>query len=115
MTLSKRSHEGYLMLDHRASPGFTKEQAQKLGYRPEHVQEGKLFEAPTMGCHHCGTVVLINPDRKRDRAYCPHCDRYVCDNCELERKLPNYVHRTQRQKLEQQVMHIELALIKGIY
>jgi len=40
-----------------------------------------LFEAPTLGCAHCGTIVILNPARQRERAYCPKCDRYMCDNC----------------------------------
>jgi hypothetical protein len=106
MALSKRAYEGELLVDHRASPGLTNEQAHKLGYTldntgvPNAVAEGKVFEAPTMGCNHCGTVVIINPSRTRDRAYCPSCDHYICDNCELERKLPDYKHATHRQKIE---------------
>lgn len=110
MVLSKRSHEGELFIDHRASPGFTDEQAIALGYLPSALAEGKVFEAPTMGCNHCGTVVIINPNRKRDRAYCPACDMYVCDNCELERRSSNYTHKTYRQKIFEQ---LNLALIKG--
>jgi hypothetical protein len=108
MILSKRSHEGEIFLDHRASPGFTAEQAKKLGYveTSSNVGEGQLLEAPTMGCAHCNTVVIMNPDRKRDREWCSSCDRYICDNCGLERKLPGYEHKSFRQKLT-------LALIQG--
>lgn len=112
MGLTKRSHEGELFVDHRASPGLTDEQAIKLGYAPGILGEGKVFEAPTMGCNHCGTVVVINPKRTRDRDWCSQCDMYVCDNCALERRLPGYVHRTHRQNIIDQA---NLALIKGTY
>ena len=110
MALTKRAHEGEIYIDHRASPGLSNEQALKLGYVPEALSEGKVFEAPTMGCNYCGTVVIINPNRKRDRAYCPACDMYICDNCELERRLPDYTHKTHRQKIFEQ---LNLALIQG--
>lgn len=108
MVLTKRSHEGEIFIDHRASPGLSKEQAAKFGYISDAVDEGKVFEAPTMGCNHCGTVVVINPKRTRDREYCSNCDMYICDNCGLERKLPGYVHRTHRQNLYE---NAQLALI----
>jgi len=111
MVLTKRSHEGELFIDHRASPGFTDEQAIKLGYIPSALSEGKVFEAPTMGCNHCGTVVIMNPKRTRDREYCSNCDMYICDNCALERKLPDYTHKTHRQKIFEQ---LNLAQIKEI-
>ena len=92
MVLSKRSHEGYLMVDHRGSPGIPPEIARKLGYEPEQVAEGQLFEAPTLGCAHCGTVVIMNPNRVRERAWCFKCDQYICDNCEYLKQQSNYVH-----------------------
>lgn len=101
MALSRKSFEGEISVDHTASPGFTPEQARKLGYLPYTVAEGKLFEAPTMGCNHCGTVVIMNPDRHREREYCMQCNMYVCDNCGLERKTSGYTHRTYRQKLDE--------------
>jgi len=110
MALSKKSYEGEIFVDHRASPGLTNEQAIKLGYIPDKLSEGKVFEAPTMSCNHCGTVVIINPKRTRDRDWCSHCDMYVCDNCAIERKLPDYVHKTYRQKI---IEHATLALIQG--
>lgn len=73
--------EGYLFVDHRASPGFSPELAQRLGLDPSQVGEGKVMEAATLTCKHCGVVVVKNPDRVRARARCSKCDAYVCDNC----------------------------------
>lgn len=73
---SKRSHEGYLLVDHRAAPTC---EGLPPGIR------GPMFEAPTVTCSHCQRVVVLNPLRTRDRAYCPKCDHYVCDQCELVR------------------------------
>ena len=100
MSLLKKSHDGEIMVDHRASPGIPADMARRLGYDPQQVKEGALFEAATMGCSHCGTIVVMNPLRKRERAYCPQCNRYICDWCEQARHQPDYVHRTIRQIAE---------------
>jgi ribosomal protein S27AE len=92
MAFTQTAHEGYLMIDHRASPGIPEDVALKMGLNPSDVGEGTLYETPTMGCAHCGTVVIINPKRTRSRAYCGKCNRYICDNCEHLRHQPDYVH-----------------------
>lgn len=76
---SKRSHEGYLLIDHRNSPGLTDAEVAKAGL-PIGAGRG-LFEAPTFTCSHCQSVVVLNPLRTRDRGYCRKCDHYVCDTC----------------------------------
>jgi len=98
---NRQLHEGYLMLDHRASPGFTEEEARKLGYGKSAVGEGQLFETKTNHCSHCGTVVIINLDRTRDRAHCQACNKYICDNCGIVMKQPDYVHKTYIQQQEE--------------
>ena len=60
---SKQKHEGYLMIDERASGG-------------------KLFESATVTCSHCQNTFLRNPLRTRPRNYCPNCDAYICDKKE---------------------------------
>lgn len=94
MTLSKRSHEGWLMIDHRAAPGIDKETLKAAGVDAPAVPEGGVYECPTLGCNHCGGAVILNPKRTRPRAYCPSCDRYICDLCEAATRHPDYVHRT---------------------
>lgn len=71
---SKRRQEGYLLIDHRNSPGMPL------------VPGGTVFESATITCCHCQTVVILNPDRTRPRGYCQKCDHYICDNpvCHLE-------------------------------
>lgn len=76
---SKRRHEGYLRLDNRAGPGITEDLAYSAGL-PPFAGRG-LFEAPTYTCSHCQTVVVLNPLRNRERAYCSGCDHYICDGC----------------------------------
>ena len=99
--MSKQIHEGYLMVDHRASPGLTAHEALSLGYHPAQVSEGQLFEAKTNHCSHCGTVVIMNPMRTRDRSLCVYCNKYICDNCGIQSKMPDYVHKTYTQQIDE--------------
>ena len=73
---SLRRHEGYLLIDHRVSPGVP------AGPDPALVGAGRLFESATITCSHCQAVVILNPDRSRPRHYCAKCDHYVCDKPE---------------------------------
>lgn len=63
---SKRSREGYFMVDNRLSGGG-------------------LVEVPILTCSHCQKQLIVNPGRTRDRGYCPKCDNYICDECEAVR------------------------------
>lgn len=87
--------EGYLFVDHRASPGIPEEVALKMGLDPRTVKEGAVLEAATLRCVHCPTpsVIIKNPLRTRERGYCSQCDGYVCDSCMVASKMPGYVHR----------------------
>lgn len=73
---SKRSLEGYLLIDHRNSPGIPDWMARRAG-----IPAKGLFEAAIITCAHCQTGVVLNPQRTRERAYCAKCDRYLCDTC----------------------------------
>jgi hypothetical protein len=76
---SKRQHEGYFMLDH--SHGAPLSDAEVVGAGlPIGAGRGK-FEAPTYTCSHCQFVVVLNPLRNRERAWCKKCDHYICDRC----------------------------------
>jgi len=92
--MSLSSHFGYLFVDNRASPGIPEDIAIIMGFDPAQVKAGKIYEQHTIGCNHCGVHVVLNPDRQRARAYCPKCDRYICDICEAHRHTSNYIHRT---------------------
>ena len=89
---TKTAAYGYLMVDHRASPGLPEDVARHAGYDPRYCGEGKLYEAVTLGCWHCGTHVVPNPLRERDRAWCMTCDKYICDWCDAARNERGYVH-----------------------
>lgn len=63
---NKSRLEGYLMIDNRAT-------------------HGGMLEMATLTCSHCQKQLVRNPARLRDRAYCPKCDHYICDECEAHR------------------------------
>lgn len=89
---SLKRHEGYIMVDHRASPGLPEDIARAAGYDPALCGEGKLYESATLTCSHCGTAFVKNLFRTRERAYCAMCDHYICDFCDAQRHEPTYVH-----------------------
>lgn len=84
--------EGYLLVDHRFSPGIPEDVARRIGYDPKQCGEGKVFEAATLHCKHCLGTVVKNPNRVRERAYCAKCDSYICDACHALTQQPNYLH-----------------------
>jgi len=82
---SKRSHEGEFLLDHRNSPGIPDAVGIPWGLPPG-AGRG-LFEGPSYTCSHCQFIVVLNPKRNRERAWCRGCDHYLCDSCGAERAL----------------------------
>ena len=74
----QRDLEGYVRIDNRESPGIDGHPA---------YQKNTLFESATFTCSHCQRVVIVNPKRNRERAYCRSCDHLICDSCESERVL----------------------------
>jgi hypothetical protein len=93
MVFSKRSLEGEIFVDHRASPGLSAAEATALGYDPSQVCEGAQFTARTLHCVHCGGGWVENPARERPRHSCHKCNAYVCDTCAAMMNLPEYIHR----------------------
>ena len=80
---SLQRHDGYFMLDNRESPGVPDALMVAQGLP---TGSGKhFFESACITCSHCERVVVLNPDRSRERGYCPKCDHYVCDQCETAR------------------------------
>jgi hypothetical protein len=78
---SLRSYEGYLLIDNRNNEGVPGGLAHASN--PDlPVSFGRgVFEAPTITCSHCGSVVIINPNRQRERSFCAKCNHYLCDGC----------------------------------
>ena len=77
--ISQRDKEGYFSLDHSQTIGLPDEMVVKAGLPPG-AGRG-FFETSTYTCSHCQRVVVQNPDRKRERAYCRGCDHLICDGC----------------------------------
>ena len=84
---TKRSNEAYVLIDHRNSPGISQEfvQANKLDVPA--VGSGQVFESSIAVCHCCGSDIILNPNRSREREWCSQHDAYMCDRCALTRKL----------------------------
>ncbi len=91
--IPQRAREGYLLVDHSASPGLPEDVARASGYDPAWAKGGKKFEAATLTCRHCKSSVVKNPWRTRERASCSKCGyAYICDLCEGNSRLPGYDH-----------------------
>lgn len=84
---SLRSNEGYLLIDHRFSPGVPDEVMVKSGLPIGSGRKDKVFEAATYTCADCQAIVVIEPKRTRARGYCPKCNHQLCDRCENVRVL----------------------------
>lgn len=67
------------MLDHRHSAPVPDSIVTSVGL-PSGAGRG-LFEAPSFTCRHCQRVVVMNPNRTRERHYCRGCDHLICDDC----------------------------------
>lgn len=78
--MNRRAQEGFLLIDHRASPGLTSADAVRgPGAGSPVVAGGKKYEAGFYLCSHCQNMNIVNPLRTRPHAYCWKCDHYVCD------------------------------------
>jgi hypothetical protein len=82
---SKRSLEGYLMIDNRHAPPVDLATAAAFERATGHQVVGAglrgLFEAAILTCSHCQRGLVENPQRTRPRNWCSRCDKYICDTC----------------------------------
>ena len=93
--------EGYLLIDHRASPGLPEHIAVASGFDPRDLAGGRMFEAATLTCKHCKTTVIKNPWRGRERHTCARCGYgFICDECALEARMPGYDHTPFEAKID---------------
>jgi len=76
---SIRSLEGELTIDHRGSPGLSDLLVKQAGLPPGSGRG--LYESATYTCGHCQAIVVMNPQRTRERAYCRGCQHVICDGC----------------------------------
>lgn len=48
--------------------------------KDETASGGKKVEYNVFTCVHCGSAVVMHPERARKRGYCAHCNGLVCDD-----------------------------------
>ncbi len=94
---TKRSHEGYVLIDHSDSPGVNTEFV-GANDTPA-VPKGMKYESATFTCSHCQRGVILQPLRTRERGWCSGCDHYICDVCYEVRRTSGCV--TMRQVLDE--------------
>ena len=71
---TKSQRDGYLLIDESACPQGV--------FAPKPMKH----EMKTFTCAHCNGIVVMEPRRTRERAYCRRCDGYICDHCALVRQ-----------------------------
>lgn len=113
MIHTKRSQEGYLIIDHTASPGTGNLAASRdvSAKKVPIVPEGTRLEASIITCAHCQCGVILNPQRSHEREWCWGCNHYLCDNCGLVRKVDGMCRsfRVLLDKLQEKLFKKELA------
>lgn len=108
---SQKRREGWLLIDHSASPGIPPDVARRLGLNPKEVGEGKRMERATIPCKHCGGHVVKNPRRSRPRSFCRLCDHFICDGCAYAASLPGYVHQCKEALLDAAMRRSALIIV----
>jgi hypothetical protein len=96
---TKRSQEGYLLVDHRNSPGLADDRFRAMDPDAPVGAGRKTWEAPTLLCSHCQAAAILNPLRQRERGYCSKCDHYICDQCAITMRVTG-VHRSFAQVID---------------
>lgn len=105
--------EGYLLIDHRASPGLTEAEAISSGVDPALVRGGRILESATYTCRHCRGVVVKNPHRIRERAHCQKCNDFICDGCHAKTMDPLYIHLAYDEKVDKTLELAERGMPLG--
>ncbi len=52
-------------------------------YEIEISQGGNIQYLPAYTCGHCSNVIILRPDRKRERKNCLSCGRLICEMSEI--------------------------------
>lgn len=84
MRHSLSSHSGYLIIDHKDSPGIKPEDIpERLRSSTQPVGAGQVYETDVQHCTHCQrAIVLYIVNKKNDiRDYCSYCHHYICRSC----------------------------------
>ena len=85
MRHSLKDGSGYLIIDHRDSPGINPDDIpEKLRSSTIAVGSGRVFEADVQHCTHCQRAVIlfvVDPSKLKDLGYCRYCHHYICNSC----------------------------------
>jgi hypothetical protein len=101
--------EGYVLFDHRNSPGVPTELLVANGLPPD---AGKgVYEGATYTCGHCQAQVFINSLRSRERHVCRGCMHVICDGC-AEEKARTLQCKTFNQRVDELFTAAQAALSK---
>jgi hypothetical protein len=60
----------------------------------------KRFQLVTYKCCGCEAMVIVRPERTRQRTWCAKCDAYMCDGCSLAFKITG-VHKPFKQIIDE--------------
>lgn len=63
-------------------------------------EDGKTHRYATYTCGHCSSVVVMRPDRTRERVRCQTCDKLLCEKNELCRTACTPIHALARDHFE---------------
>ncbi len=75
---------------------------------------GFFREYNTQQCSHCGTTVILNPDRTRERAWCARCDRYTCDPCAVATVMGVCTPASMRHELTYKHQGIDIPFLDAV-
>lgn len=64
------------------------------------MRDGKMEIIPTYTCGHCTTVVVMHPNRKRERTKCWKCQKYLCEKNSICRSQCTPMHAMARDHFE---------------
>lgn len=81
--MHKGAPEGYLMIDHRGSPGVDAEFIRRSGRTALAVGEGQMAEAAIFQCCACQRLIVKTSARADSRNFCRQCDSFMCDACAI--------------------------------
>jgi DNA-directed RNA polymerase subunit RPC12/RpoP len=73
----------------------------------------RLLEMPTYTCTHCSAVVVMNPERKRERYHCRGCNHHICDGCAADRAA-GAPCKTMAQKWDEHLQSLESSRPDGL-
>lgn len=62
-------------------------------YEVEFVHEGKTRREPCYTCGHCSNIIILLPNRVRERVTCLSCMRPICETTDICRSHCTPIHK----------------------